>query len=116
MLDPACGSGNFLYVSLLQLKDLEARVSAEAEALGLPPSFPEVGPEAVLGIEVNPYAAELARVSVWIGHIQWARRNGYPPPENPVLAQARHQSIVGTRCCGLLQMARQNRQRGQMQT
>ncbi len=85
VLDPACGSGNFLYVSLLQLKDLEARVSAEAEALGLPPSFPEVGPEAVLGIEVNSYAAELARVSVWIGHIQWARRNGYPPPENPVL-------------------------------
>lgn len=85
VLDPACGSGNFLYVSLLQLKDLEARVSAEAEALGLPPSFPEVGPEAVLGIEVNSYAAELARVSVWIGHIQWSRRNGYPPPENPVL-------------------------------
>ena len=85
VLDPACGSGNFLYVSLLLLKDLEARVAAEAEALGLPPSFPEVGPEAVLGIEVNFYAAELARVSVWIGHIQWARRNGYPPPENPVL-------------------------------
>ena len=85
VLDPACGSGNFLYVSLLLLKDLEARVSAEGEALGLPPSFPDVGPEAVLGIEINPYAAELARVSVWIGHIQWARRNGYPPPENPVL-------------------------------
>jgi type II restriction/modification system DNA methylase subunit YeeA len=44
-----------------------------------------IGPEAVLGIEVNPYAAELARVSVWIGHIQWARRNGYPPPSDPVL-------------------------------
>ncbi len=50
----------------------------EAEALGLQREFPQVGPEAVLGLEVNPYAAELARVSVWIGHIQWARRHGFP--------------------------------------
>ena len=85
VLDPACGSGNFLYLSLLTLKDLELRVAVEAEALGLEPGFPAIGPEAVLGIEVNPYAAELARVSVWIGHIQWARRNGYPPPADPVL-------------------------------
>lgn len=85
VLDPACGSGNFLYLSLLTLKDLELRVAVEAEALGLEPGFPSIGPEAVLGIEINPYAAELARVSVWIGHIQWARRNGYPPPSDPVL-------------------------------
>ena len=57
----------------------------EAEALGLQREFPQVGPEAVLGIEINPYAAELARVSVWIGHIQWARRHGFPPPSDPVL-------------------------------
>lgn len=85
VLDPACGSGNFLYVSLLALKDLELRASVEAEALGLPREFHQVGPEAVHGLEINPYAAELARVSVWIGHIQWARRNGLPPPSNPVL-------------------------------
>ncbi len=85
VLDPACGSGNFLYVSMLDLKNLELRVSVDAEAMGLEPSFPAIGPEAVLGIEINPYAAELARVSVWIGHIQWARRHGYPPPSNPVL-------------------------------
>lgn len=85
VLDPACGSGNFLYVSMLALKDLELRVSVDAEAMGLDPSFPAIGPEAVLGIEVNSFAAELARVSVWIGHIQWARRHGYPPPSNPVL-------------------------------
>jgi len=52
----------------------------EAEAIGLQREFPQVGPEAVLGLEVNPYAAELARVSVWIGHIQWARRHGFPTP------------------------------------
>jgi type II restriction/modification system DNA methylase subunit YeeA len=85
VLDPACGSGNFLYLSLLALKDLEHRAMVEAEALGFQREFPQIGPEAVLGIEVNPYAAELARVSAWIGHIQWARRHGYPPPSDPVL-------------------------------
>ncbi len=85
VLDPACGSGNFLYLALLALKDLEHQAMVEAEALGLQREFPQVGPEAVLGLEVNPYAAELARVSVWIGHIQWARRHGYPAPSDPVL-------------------------------
>jgi hypothetical protein len=85
VLDPACGSGNFLYLSLLALKDMELRVSIDAEVLGLDPSLPLIGPEVVLGIEINPFAAELARVSVWIGHIQWSRRNGFPPPSDPVL-------------------------------
>lgn len=85
VLDPACGSGNFLYVSLIALKDLELRIDVEAEAIGLAPLLPAIGPEAVLGIEINRYAAELARVSDWIGHIQWARRNGYPLPSDPVL-------------------------------
>jgi len=85
VLDPACGSGNFLYLSLLSLKDLEHRVNLEAEALGLPHAFPSIGPECVKGIEINPYAAELARVSVWIGEIQWMRRNGYEASKNPIL-------------------------------
>ncbi len=85
VLDPACGSGNFLYVALLALKDIEHRAMVEAEALGVQREFPQVGPEAVLGIEINPYAAELARVSVWIGHIQWSRGHGLPAPSDPVL-------------------------------
>ena len=85
MLDPACGSGNFLYLSLLELKNIEHRVSLEAEALGFPREFPSIGPEAVLGIELNSYAAELARVSVWIGEIQWMRRNGFEAARNPIL-------------------------------
>ena len=85
VLDPACGSGNFLYISLLELKNIEHRVNLEAEALGLPRGFPRIGPEAVLGIELNPYAAELARVSVWIGEIQWMRRNGFEAAKNPIL-------------------------------
>ena len=85
VLDPACGSGNFLYLSLLELKNIEHRVNLEAEALGLPRGFPSIGPEAVLGIELNAYAAELARVSVWIGEIQWMRRNGFDAARNPIL-------------------------------
>ncbi|WP_339913394.1 DNA methyltransferase [uncultured Brevundimonas sp.] len=85
VLDPACGSGNFLYLSLLALKDIEHRANLEAEVLGLPREFPRVGPENVLGIELNPYAAELARVSVWIGEIQWMRRNGFSAARNPIL-------------------------------
>jgi MmeI, DNA-methyltransferase domain len=85
VLDPACGSGNFLYLALQALKDLEHQAGIEAEALGLQREFPQVGPETMLGIEINPFAAELARVSVWIGHIQWTRRHGYAAPSDPVL-------------------------------
>lgn len=85
VLDPACGSGNFLYIALLELKNIEHRVNLEAEALGFQREFPRIGPEAVLGIELNPYAAELARVSVWIGEIQWMRRNGFEAARNPIL-------------------------------
>ncbi len=85
VLDPACGSGNFLYLALVELKDLERRVSIEGEQLGFPRGFPAIGPEALLGIEINPYAAELARVSVWIGEIQWMRRNGFSVGRKPIL-------------------------------
>ena len=85
VLDPACGSGNFLYLALQALKDLEHRVQLEAEALGFQRAFPEIGPANVKGIEINPYAAELARVSVWIGEIQWMRRNGFAEARDPIL-------------------------------
>jgi type II restriction/modification system DNA methylase subunit YeeA len=85
VLDPACGSGNFLYLALHALKDLEHRVQLEAEALGLEREFPTIGPANVKGIEINAYAAELARVSVWIGEIQWMRRNGFNESRDPIL-------------------------------
>ena len=85
VLDPACGSGNFLYLALHELKDLEHRVQLEAEALGLERAFPSVGPANVKGIEINAYAAELARVSVWIGEIQWMRRNGFYESRDPIM-------------------------------
>ncbi|MYC61806.1 MAG: class I SAM-dependent DNA methyltransferase [Caldilineaceae bacterium SB0661_bin_34] len=85
VLDPACGSGNFLYLALHALKDLEHLVQLEAEELGLAPGLRFVGPVNVKGIEINPYAAELARVSVWVGEIQWMRHNGFPVSRDPIL-------------------------------
>lgn len=85
VLDPACGSGNFLYLALLTLKDIEHKANLEAEAMGLERQFPQVGPDAVKGIELSDYAAELARVSIWIGEIQWMRRNGFDVTRNPIL-------------------------------
>ena len=86
VLDPACGSGNFLNLALQALKDLEHRVQFEAEVLGFERQFSVIiGPANVKGIEINPYAAELARVSVWIGEIQWMRRNGFSESRDPIL-------------------------------
>jgi len=86
VLDPACGSGNFLYVTLRRLKDLEHEaIRWGAERLRIPADFPQVDPHNVLGIEINPYARELAGVSIWIGHIQWMIDHGYGLPRDPVL-------------------------------
>ncbi len=91
VLDPACGSGNFLYLSLRALKDLEHRANLDAEALGLQRQLLiETSPANVLGIEINAYAAELARVTVWIGEIQWMLKNGYDCRRNPILATLDH--------------------------
>lgn len=86
VLDPACGSGNFLYLALAALRDIEKRAHVEAFELGLQPGIHmETGPHNILGIEINEFAAELARVTVWIGDIQWCRRNGYPHATAPIL-------------------------------
>ncbi|MBI5660089.1 MAG: class I SAM-dependent DNA methyltransferase [Nitrosomonadales bacterium] len=91
VLDPACGSGNFLYLALRALKDLEHKANLDAEALGLQRQITiECSPANVLGIELNPYAAELARVTVWIGEIQWMLKNGYPIRKNPILQPLDH--------------------------
>ena len=86
VLDPACGSGNFLYLALQALKDLEREAILWASlTMNTPMQFPEVGPQAVLGIELNSYAAELARVVIWIGEIQWMIANGFAYLRNPIL-------------------------------
>jgi hypothetical protein len=90
VLDPACGSGNFLYLALKALKDIEHQVNLEAEALGLLRQYDVTGPHNVLGIELNDYAAELARVTVWIGELQWRIQRGYGFKLNPVLEPLDH--------------------------
>ena len=86
VLDPACGSGNFLYLALKALRDVEKRASVEAQELGLQAEVTmQTGPHNILGIEINEFAAELARVTVWIGDIQWCRQNGWPHSVNPIL-------------------------------
>ena len=86
VLDPACGSGNFLYLALKALRDVEKRANIEAQELGLQAEVTmQTGPHNILGIEINEFAAELARVTVWIGDIQWCRQNGWPHSINPIL-------------------------------
>jgi len=87
VLDPACGSGNFLYLALQSLKDLEHRITIEAVDMGLALRVIHCGPQNVKGIEINQYAAELARTSIWIGNIQWMRRNGFEARKEPVLEE-----------------------------
>ncbi len=90
VLDAACGSGNFLYLALKALKDIEHLANHEAEALGLERQHDVTGPHNVLGIELNEYAAELARVTVWIGELQWRIQRGYAFKTHPVLEPLDH--------------------------
>ena len=86
VLDPACGSGNFLYIALQALKDLEREaIIWGSQTLRMPMQYPQIGPQAVKGIEINLYAAEIARVVIWIGEIQWMISNGFAYRRNPIL-------------------------------
>jgi hypothetical protein len=85
VLDPACGSGNFLYVTLQALKDLEKEVIVYSMENGLGSFLPLVGPWQLYGIEINPYAHDLAQMTVWIGWLQWIRANGFGSPNEPIL-------------------------------
>lgn len=95
VLDPACGTGNFLYVALARMKELEGEVIgrlAELEPEGESQYVAELSghtitPENFLGIEINPRAAAIAQLVLWIGYLQWhfkVNGEGKVPPE-PVL-------------------------------
>ncbi len=89
VLDPACGSGNFLYVSLRLLLELWKEVSIFASEVGLSLLTPLPGlapsPLQLYGIEISDYAHELAQATVWIGYLQWLHGNGFGFPEEPIL-------------------------------
>lgn len=87
VLDPACGTGNFLYVTLEHMKRLEGEVLTALEDFGEQQrELIEVDPHQLLGIEVNPRAAAIADLVLWIGHLQWHfRTRGNALPQEPVL-------------------------------
>ena len=104
VLDPACGSGNFLYVTLEHLKRLEGEVLNALDELGDRQTGLALGgeradaaagetvdPHNLLGIELNPRAAAIAEVVLWIGYLQWhfrTRGDVYPP--QPVIRDFRN--------------------------
>ena len=92
VLDPACGSGNFLYVMLDLIKQLESEVLRRLEDVTgqaqLRLDIDQVNPSQFLGIELNPRAAAIADLVIWIGYLQWHfRRFGDIPPVEPVLRE-----------------------------
>jgi len=91
VLDPACGSGNFLYVALEHLKRLEGEVLDAAAQFGesfrLELATHTVDPHQFLGLEINPRAAAITELVLWIGYLQWHfRTHGRQTmPQEPVL-------------------------------
>jgi len=90
VLDPACGSGNFLYVTLEQMKRLEGEALNLLRDLGGAPRLALEGftvtPQQFRGIEVNPRAAAIAELVLWIGYLQWHRRTrGEVAPAEPII-------------------------------
>ena len=86
VLDPACGSGNFLVVAMQRLLDLELEVVRfQAERFHTRALAFHVGPQQLHGIELLPFPHALASVVVWIGHLQWLRLHGYRIQERPIL-------------------------------
>ena len=94
VLDPACGTGNFLYVSLELMKRLEGEVLEALVNLGgqegLALESHTVDPHQFLGLEVNPRAAAIAELVLWIGHLQWHFRNRGVAPSEPILKAFRN--------------------------
>ena len=87
VLDPACGSGNFLYVTLEHMKRLEGEVLRELASYGEKrQSLLQVDPHQFLGLEINPRAAHIAEMVLWIGYLQWHfRTHGNVNPPEPVI-------------------------------
>ncbi len=90
VLDPACGSGNFLYVALRRLLDLWKRARDFAIEHGIQlgikyASEKMVSPSQLFGIEIEFYAHELASIVVWIGFLQWKYENGIQEDREPIL-------------------------------
>jgi len=96
VLDPACGTGNFLYVAMARMKELEGEVIELLTELGDDQYVAELSghtitPENFLGIEINPRAAAIAQLVLWIGYLQWHFRVAGKDrmPAEPILKDIR---------------------------
>jgi hypothetical protein len=96
VLDPACGTGNFLYVAMARMKELESEVLDLLNDLGDLQYVAEISghtltPENFLGIEINPRAAAIAQLVLWIGYLQWHFRvaGKNQMPAEPILRDIR---------------------------
>jgi len=87
VLDPACGSGNFLYLAMEHMKRLEWEVLELLDSYGdKQPKLLQIGPHQFLGLEINPRAAQIAEMVLWIGYLQWHfRTHGLVNPPEPVI-------------------------------
>ncbi len=93
ILDPACGTGNFLYIALEMMKRLEGEVLEAVndlggqEALGL--DRHSIDPHQFLGLELNPRAKAIAELVIWIGYLQWYFRTQTGDISEPILKDFR---------------------------
>ncbi len=95
VLDPACGTGNFLYVSLRLMKQLEGEVLKQLQDIDGDDALKKyagvsVKPDQFLGMEVNRRAIEIAELVLWIGYLQWHLRTRPERPAEPVLGNSDH--------------------------
>nr|WP_020177773.1 DNA methyltransferase [Methylopila sp. M107] len=94
VLDPACGTGNFLYVALEMMKALEGEVLETLAGLGEPERLglerETVDPHQFLGLELNPRAAAIAELVIWIGYFQQHYRARTGHPSEPILRAFRN--------------------------
>ncbi len=115
VLDPACGSGNFLYVTLEHLKRLEGEVLTAINSYGQTGLLnlaggTTVSPRQLLGLELNPRAAAIADVVLKIGYLQWhLRTNGASELREPLLDEYRNvenrDAVLATDAAGNYQVA-----------
>ena len=88
VLDPACGSGNFLYVAMRELKQLEDELIRWADsAFAVKTLHRRIGPANMLGIDIDQFAVDLTRLSLWIGDIQWTLQHSLRRLPEPILGQ-----------------------------
>lgn len=70
-MDPACGSGNFLIITYKELRQLEIDIIKELNRMGISTMYvPSVTLDQFYGIEIEDFACDVTRLSLWIAEHQ----------------------------------------------